>query len=105
MELLEASERAYSSEFLPHTVTFNFLHSANEVTCRSCKFCLRFFLLSGLQAAVAPDVTGIADRGLVLARIPNEGGESPSKGFHHPEAAQSKVLAVSSLGTALSVLL
>ena len=63
-----------------------------------------FFLLSGLQAAVAPDVTGIAGRDLVLARIPNEVGESPSKAFDHPvipEPSQNKVLA----GTALSVLL
>ena len=68
------------------------------------KVCLRFFLLSGFQAAVAPDVTGIADRGLVLARIPNEVGEGSSKAFDHPvipEPAQNKVLA----GTALSVLL
>ena len=57
---------------------------------------------------MAPDVTGIADRGLVLARIPNEVGESLSKAFDHPVIpgpAQHKVLAVSSLGTALSVLL
>ena len=57
------------------------------------KVCLRFFLLSGLQAAVAQDVTGIAGRDLVLARIPNEVGESPSKAFDHPEPAQNKVLA------------
>ena len=93
------------------TDTFNFLPSANEVTLRSCKeeshflkAFLRFFFFSGSQAAVAPDVTGIADRGLVLARIPNEVGESSSKAFDHPvipEPAQNKVLA----GTALSVLL
>ena len=53
---------------------------------------------------MAPDVTGIADRGLVLARIPNEVGKGSSKAFDHPvipEPAQNKVLA----GTALSVLL
>ena len=59
----------------------------------------------GLQASVAPDVTGIASRCLVLARVPNDLGKSPRKGFDHPKAAPHTVLAVSSLGTALSVLL
>ena len=87
VELLEAPERVYSSEFLPHTVTFNFLHSANEVTCRSCKeeshflkVCLRFFLLSGLQAAVAPDVTGIA-QGPCTCWDPQRSRREPQQGL------------------------
>ena len=53
------------------------------------KVCLRFFF-SGSVAAVAPVVTGIADRGLVLARIPNEVGESLSKAFDHPVIPEHK---------------